>query len=71
MQLLFAFSYTEKPSENGWNVYKPLEEYSRMGVPNESWRVSRINENYQLADSYPSVVGGATKAINQSPHCSH
>ena len=56
LQQLFAFHYTDRPSENGWNVYKPMEEYERMGVPNECWRMTRINEGYQLCDSYPATV---------------
>ncbi|XP_067949283.1 myotubularin-related protein 2-like isoform X2 [Watersipora subatra] len=53
---LFAFTYQDSPVENGWNVYKPMEEYERMGVPNECWKVTRINDNYQLCDSYPSTL---------------
>ena len=27
-----------------------------QGVPTDSWRISRINENYELSDTYPSIV---------------
>ena len=26
-----------------------------MGVNNDAWRITRINENYTICDSYPSV----------------
>lgn len=25
----------------------------RQGLPNESWKVSRINDKYELCDTYP------------------
>ena len=27
-----------------------------QGVPNESWRITHVNESYEVADSYPTVV---------------
>merc|ERR1719369_2643772 len=33
------------------------EELRRLGLPNESWTISRANERYQLCDTYPGVVG--------------
>lgn len=52
---LFAFSYSEQFPENGWNVYEPLAELRRMGVNNDTWRITKINENYTICDSYPAV----------------
>ncbi|XP_054271284.1 myotubularin-related protein 2 isoform X1 [Macrosteles quadrilineatus] len=52
---LFAFEYTETFAENGWNVHEPIAELKRMGVPNEMWKISRINEAYEVCDSYPTV----------------
>lgn len=55
---LFAFNYKEKFPEEGWNVYEPVAELRRMGVNstnNDTWRITRINEKYELCDSYPSV----------------
>ncbi|CAL1545949.1 unnamed protein product [Lymnaea stagnalis] len=55
-QPFFAFEFKEKyGQENGWRIYDPIKELKRMGVPNESWKVSKINETYQLCDSYPAV----------------
>ncbi len=27
-----------------------------QGLPNESWRITKINEKYTLCDTYPSIV---------------
>ncbi|XP_014667410.1 PREDICTED: myotubularin-related protein 2-like [Priapulus caudatus] len=53
----FAFANEEDGGgESGWDVYDPVAEYRRQGLPNESWRLSRINERYEVADTYPSVL---------------
>ncbi|XP_045433408.1 myotubularin-related protein 2 isoform X3 [Pipistrellus kuhlii] len=53
---LFAFEYKEVFSENGWKLYDPLLEYRRQGIPNESWRITKINERYELCDTYPALL---------------
>ncbi|XP_063286616.1 myotubularin-related protein 2 [Pelobates fuscus] len=53
---LFAFDYKEVFPENGWKVYDPIMEYRRQGIPNESWRISKINERYDLCDTYPAIL---------------
>ncbi|EPY73059.1 myotubularin-related protein 1-like protein, partial [Camelus ferus] len=55
-QTLFAFSYKEKFPVNGWKVYDPVSEYKRQGLPNESWKISKVNSNYELCDTYPAVI---------------
>ncbi|XP_050507040.1 myotubularin-related protein 2 [Diabrotica virgifera virgifera] len=52
---LFAFEYSETLSDNGWTVYEPIAELKRMGVNNDMWKISKINENYDICDSYPAV----------------
>ncbi|CAM5166504.1 unnamed protein product [Natator depressus] len=52
---LFAFSYKEKFSVNGWKVYDPMAEYKRQGLPNESWKISKVNSTYELCDTYPTI----------------
>ncbi|XP_026323339.1 myotubularin-related protein 2 isoform X2 [Hyposmocoma kahamanoa] len=56
-QPLFAFSYTESFPEDGWHVYEPIAELKRMGINNnDMWRITtRINDKYEVCDSYPSV----------------
>lgn len=52
----FAYDFKEKYSENGWNVYDAARELRRQGLPNDTWRVSRINESYEFSETYPSVL---------------
>ncbi|XP_077661656.1 phosphatidylinositol-3,5-bisphosphate 3-phosphatase MTMR2 isoform X2 [Eretmochelys imbricata] len=53
---LFAFEYREVFPENGWKMYDPILEYRRQGIPNESWRITKINERYELCDTYPAIL---------------
>ncbi|XP_059507328.1 myotubularin-related protein 1b isoform X8 [Stegostoma tigrinum] len=53
---LFAVKYKENYPVQGWKVYDAVAEYKRQGLPNESWVISKINSNYELCDTYPSVV---------------
>ncbi|XP_077197604.1 phosphatidylinositol-3,5-bisphosphate 3-phosphatase MTMR2 isoform X2 [Paroedura picta] len=53
---LFAFEYKEVFPENGWKVYDPVSEYRRQGIPNESWRLTKVNEHYELCDTYPALL---------------
>ncbi|XP_067381019.1 myotubularin-related protein 1a isoform X4 [Channa argus] len=52
----FAFLYEEQFPVDGWKVYDPSAEYRRQGLPNESWTISKINSNYDLCDTYPSIL---------------
>ncbi|KAJ3588972.1 hypothetical protein NHX12_009824 [Muraenolepis orangiensis] len=55
-ELMFAFEYSQVYPENGWKVYDALAEHKRLGIPNESWRVSKVNDQYELCDTYPSSL---------------
>ncbi|KAI8038229.1 myotubularin-related protein 2 [Drosophila gunungcola] len=58
---LFAFAHAAANSVNGssgwdgWAVYEPLAELRRLGVPNDMWRATKLNESYAICDSYPAV----------------
>ncbi|GBP77936.1 Myotubularin-related protein 2 [Eumeta japonica] len=52
---LFAFSYSESFPEEGWHVYDPIAELRRMGVNNDMWHITRINDKYEVCDSYPAI----------------
>ncbi|VDN03505.1 unnamed protein product [Thelazia callipaeda] len=52
----FATSFKPDWAFNGWNVYDTVRELNRMNVPNETWRVTRINDRYEFADSYPALL---------------
>ncbi|CAH0553391.1 unnamed protein product [Brassicogethes aeneus] len=51
----FAFEYAENFPENGWSVYEPIAELKRMGVNNDMWKISKINDQYDICDSYPAI----------------
>ncbi|KAL1455314.1 hypothetical protein WDU94_009417 [Cyamophila willieti] len=62
---MFAFEYSETFPENGWNIHEPIAELKRMGVPNDMWKISRINENYEICDSYPTVLAIPTQVTDE------
>ncbi|XP_036380104.1 myotubularin-like isoform X2 [Megalops cyprinoides] len=62
---LFAFLSQEKFEENGWNVYNPMQEFRRQGLPNDSWRITFLNENYELCDTYPALLAVPFKASDE------
>lgn len=33
------------------------DEFKRQGVPNRFWRLSSVNRDYHVCDSYPPVIG--------------
>ncbi|XP_029644178.1 myotubularin-related protein 2 isoform X1 [Octopus sinensis] len=52
---LFAFQFKANYEEDGWSISDQLAEFKRQGIPN-TWRISRVNENYELCDTYPSLL---------------
>lgn len=58
---LFAFSYAASmgiQQDEGWNLYSPGTEFQRMGVgqPGCPWKISSVNNSYQLCSTYPAVL---------------
>eukprot|EP00475_Leptophrys_vorax_P029499 TRINITY_DN4339_c0_g1_i1.p1 TRINITY_DN4339_c0_g1~~TRINITY_DN4339_c0_g1_i1.p1 ORF type:complete len:689 (+),score=159.07 TRINITY_DN4339_c0_g1_i1:116-2068(+) len=53
---LFAFFSKESYTYDGWNLYDPIKEYKRMRMPDDYIRISTLNENYEFAPTYPSVL---------------
>ena len=50
---LYAFHYKPKEGElvkqsSGWALFDSQNEYSRMGVPNELWRSTTLNSEYEV-----------------------
>lgn len=62
---LFAFEFQEKYPVNGWTVYEPIAEYKRQGLPNESWKITKINEKFELCDTYPSILAVPSAATDE------
>ncbi|KAI7869057.1 protein-tyrosine phosphatase-like protein [Spinellus fusiger] len=57
------FAYQFQPPEpyvtnNGWEVYDIVNEYSRMGVDvtSDSWRISLLNRDYKYSPTYPRFL---------------
>ena len=48
-KLLFNF-------DNSWRLFNPLIEYRRQGIPNDRWRITHVNDYYELTETYPSVL---------------
>ncbi|KAF9792119.1 protein phosphatase [Thelephora terrestris] len=56
---LYAFSYVPNPplpTNDGWSLYSPREEFSRMGIGSRSkaWRFTDINKDYSFCPTYPA-----------------
>ncbi|KAF9060678.1 protein-tyrosine phosphatase-like protein [Rhodocollybia butyracea] len=63
---LYAFFYTPNPplpTQSGWSIYSPREEFGRMGVGTrtKAWRFTDINKDYSLAPTYPAKLLVPTK----------
>jgi len=70
--LLFAFEYKGRDSyeQDGWSVFDSIAELKRMGIgtgqPNEScWKITRLNEKYDLCDTYPAAVAVPSAATDE------
>lgn len=42
--------------EEGWKIYDPVQEFRRMGIPDDKWRVSEVNAEYELCPTYPALL---------------
>ncbi|XP_066570987.1 myotubularin isoform X2 [Amia ocellicauda] len=62
---LFSYLSQEKFEENGWNVYSPIQEYRRQGLPNTTWRITFLNKVYELCDTYPTILVVPFKATDE------
>jgi hypothetical protein len=52
----FAFKYRFKSKNvEGWQIYDPISEYVRIGLPDKYYAVTRINEEYKACETYPFV----------------
>lgn len=60
IEFVFAFYHRNKlviPAEcDGWNLYNPVEEFSRLGIPNVQFRLSSANSNFSLCSTYPAIL---------------
>lgn len=60
LEELYAFSYnpmSEKLTRSaGWALFDVQSEFARMGLPNSEWCCSSVNKEYQICDTYPSIL---------------
>ncbi|ELU08223.1 hypothetical protein CAPTEDRAFT_154749 [Capitella teleta] len=66
---MFAFEFKEDYGTNGWLVFDPVAEFNRQKVPNDSWRISRVNEHYDLGDTYPAIIAVPKSATDEDLRC--
>ncbi|XP_068103633.1 myotubularin-related protein 8 [Hyperolius riggenbachi] len=57
---LYAFSYNPKSDQDerlmDWKLIDLKMEYMRMGIPNDYWVLSDINEDFKVCSTYPTCV---------------
>ena len=69
IEKLSAFTYSpfihfnDKKQFPGWNIYDAESEFSRMGLPNEFWEFSKINDRFEICDTYPRLLVFPKQAI--------
>lgn len=61
--LLLQDRRVEQVPFDGWDIYSHVREFERQGLYEKcahntlKWRVSTMNEHYQICDSYPCLLG--------------
>ncbi|THU82889.1 phosphatases II [Dendrothele bispora CBS 962.96] len=63
---LYAFFYSPNPplpTNDGWSIYSPRDEFGRMGVGTrtKAWRFTDINKDYSFSPTYPAKLLVPTK----------
>uniref|UniRef100_A0A131XZU7 phosphatidylinositol-3,5-bisphosphate 3-phosphatase n=1 Tax=Ixodes ricinus TaxID=34613 RepID=A0A131XZU7_IXORI len=57
---LYCFHYTASNEDltrsSGWTKFDFQSEFLRMGVPNNYWAATKINQDYEICDTYPRYL---------------
>lgn len=56
---LFAFNFKQNwgpEALNGWDLYDPIADFSRMKLPDNAWRLSDANKSFELSATYPNKL---------------
>lgn len=57
---LYAFSYNPKSDQDerlmDWKLIDLKMEYTRMGIPNDYWVFSDLNEDFKICSTYPTCL---------------
>lgn len=69
MEKLYAFYYSPSPplpTNVGWHMYNPREEFGRMGLGTrtKAWRFTDINKDYSVSGACSLVVWLAGLDLN-------
>ncbi|XP_043271665.1 myotubularin-related protein 9 [Venturia canescens] len=50
-------SINNKKDEDGWSAYAPVSEWSKLlALHGDEWRLSHLNRDYKVCNSYPSAI---------------
>ncbi|XP_062506797.1 myotubularin-related protein 6-like [Corticium candelabrum] len=71
---IYAFHYSLQEKkfsrEDGRSIFHHDKEFGRMGIPNDYWHYSPLNENYKLCQTYPEwlyvPIGVSEEVVNDS-----
>jgi len=60
---LFAFYYEVElkdfkkgGTDPGWKYSDIQQDFLRMQLPSDKWRISTVNKNWELSDTYPNIM---------------
>uniref|UniRef100_H2YV91 Myotubularin phosphatase domain-containing protein n=1 Tax=Ciona savignyi TaxID=51511 RepID=H2YV91_CIOSA len=57
---LYAFSFnprsTQLQQQEGWDLFTLNNHFLQMGLPTRYWKISRINNEFGLCETYPKVL---------------
>ncbi|MFH4974037.1 hypothetical protein AB6A40_000746 [Gnathostoma spinigerum] len=59
----FATVYKPVFAWDGWELFDTVKEFHRMNVPNETWCLTKINDLYEFADTYPAILAVPSAAF--------
>ncbi|XP_071999919.1 myotubularin-related protein 9 [Engystomops pustulosus] len=56
--LMYPFFYRPmfEVTEDGWNSFLPEQEFELLSTETEDWRLSEVNRDFSVCQSYPQVV---------------
>ncbi|XP_053316921.1 myotubularin-related protein 9 [Spea bombifrons] len=56
--LMYPFFYRPMfdVTEDGWNTFLPEREFERLSAETDEWQLSRVNQDFSVCPSYPSLV---------------
>ncbi|XP_037078968.1 myotubularin-related protein 9-like isoform X2 [Pollicipes pollicipes] len=57
IRLAYPFFFRSSPSvEDGWSEFSTEHEFSKLIMSSEDWRISHVNDDFKVCESYPRRV---------------